>query len=54
MKDLVHHLNHIQKKVVSSSRKADIVNSANEDKSNGSKESTKFPLNTKKKIYGSQ
>lgn len=48
MKDLVHHLHHIQKKVVSSSRKANVIN---ENKINGSQQPTKFPLNAKKKTY---
>jgi hypothetical protein len=51
MKDLVHHMKHVQRKVLASSRKTEIAN--NENKVNGSKDSTKVPLNEKKKIYGS-
>lgn len=53
MKDLVHHLKHVQRKVLASSRKAEVVNN-NESKNNHSKESEKFSLSTKKKVYESR
>lgn len=54
MKDLVHHMKHVQKKVIASSRKAEMVNN-NETKVNNSKDyPEKFPLYAKKKAYESR
>lgn len=50
MKDLVHHLKHVQKKIISSSRKETTYNEIK----NNPKNSEKISANNKKKIYKSK